>query len=266
MQEYLDLIYASAKPLCFVFTFLFGIVVGSFLNVCIYRIPEKQTIVTVPSHCMTCGKKLHWYELIPLFSWLFLRGKCHGCKAKISVQYPLVECANGLIWILVLFVKGLCPEGLLCCALFSALFVIAVIDARTQIIPQGLIIFCLVVSVLECALRIFYYHDKWYMMLLGSVVLGGIFFLIWFFSEGKALGYGDVKLMLACGLFLGLKGSLCGVVITCFAGSIIHLSLMAIKKVGRRLALGPYLALGYAAAALWGNELINWYLDKFFNI
>ncbi|MBR0120220.1 MAG: prepilin peptidase, partial [Clostridia bacterium] len=103
--------------LVYIFTFLFGIVFGSFLNVCIYRIPEKQSIVTVPSHCMTCGKKLHWYELIPLFSWLALRGKCHGCKSKISPQYPLIEAANGLLCVLALFVKGLTADCIITCLL-----------------------------------------------------------------------------------------------------------------------------------------------------
>lgn len=264
MKETVDFIMSEFPWIFYLFTFLFGVCIGSFLNVCIYRIPEGQSIVTVPSHCMTCGKKLHWYELVPLFSWLALRGKCLGCKAKISPQYPIVEAANGLLWCLVLWVKGPCIDMLLCCALLSAFFVLSVIDARTMEIPNGIVIFILVLAVIRAALNIFIYKQPWLDIVLGPVIMGGAFFAILLISDGRAMGGGDVKLLFAVGLFLGLKLTLFGLVVACIAGAVIHVSLMAIKKVGRQLAFGPYLSLGFAVSALWGAKCVEWYLSMFF--
>lgn len=264
LQEIFDLIMAESPIPVYIMVFLFGLCVGSFLNVCIYRIPEGESIVVVPSHCMTCGKKLHWYELIPLFSWLALRGKCHGCKSKISPQYPIIETSNALLWLLVLHFNGLNPEMLLIQCLLSALLVIAIIDARTMEIPNGLVIFIGVLAIIRTALYILLYDiskGEIINLVLGSLVMGGLFFLILFVSNGRAMGGGDVKLMFAIGLFLGLKLTVLGLALGCIAGSIIHLTLMALKKAGRQLAFGPYLSLGFAIAAVWGNEILFWYLS-----
>ena len=117
--------------------FLFGIVVGSFLNVCIYRLPERESIVKVPSHCMSCGAQLRWFDLIPLFSWLFLRGRCRRCKAEISVQYPIIEGLNGFLWVFVFLVNGMNVMSVVYCLMTSALLVLSVIDWRTFEIPWG---------------------------------------------------------------------------------------------------------------------------------
>ena len=266
MFEMFELLMEEYPVAVYVFTFLFGLCVGSFLNVCIYRIPENQSFVVVPSHCMTCNKKLHWYELIPLFSWLFLRGKCLGCKSKISAQYPLIESANAVLWLIVLWAKGFSPDMFLYDALVSALLVIAIIDYRTKEIPNGIVAFCLAVSVLHAVVDSFAYSDTWLDHILGGVVLGLIFFLVLFISEGRALGGGDVKLMFAVGFFLGLKCGVLSIFIACLLGSVIHLALMKIKHLGRELAFGPYLAAGYAISALWGQQILNWYFEKFISI
>ena len=257
MKQSAELIMETAPWLVYIFTFLFGIVFGSFLNVCIYRIPEKQSIVTVPSHCMTCGKKLHWYELIPLFSWLALRGKCHGCKSKISPQYPLIEAANGLLCVLALFVKGLTADFILTCLLFSALLVISIIDARTFEIPFPIVIFIAVLG----AVRLIFYHEHWLDSILGPVVMGALFLIIILVTGGKAMGGGDFKLVMAAGLFLGLKKSLLALFIASLFGSIIHLILMKALHKGRQLAFGPYLSAGFLVAALWGDRLLEIYLS-----
>lgn len=262
--ESLDLIKQAYPAVLYIFIFLFGIVVGSFLNVCIFRLPKEESIVRVPSHCMSCGKKLHWYELIPLFSWLFLRGKCHGCKAKISPQYPVIEAANGLLWMLCFFMKGISPDFLLCCALFSALLVLSVIDARTQEIPNGINIFIAVVGAIRFGLSFYFNGFKWD-TLLGPIIFTLLFFLIFLFSEGRAMGGGDIKLMFGIGLFLGAKLTLFGLVAACVVGSVIHLTLMAVKKVGRQLAFGPYLSIGFALSALVGNVVVDWYVSTFFS-
>lgn len=264
MREAVSIIWENAPWFLYLFTFLFGIVVGSFLNVCIYRIPEGQSIVTVPSHCMSCGKKLHWYELIPLFSWLALRGKCHGCKAKISPQYPLIEALNGLLWCLVLFVRGPHLDTPLVCALFSALLVMGVIDARTMEISNMITIFIGVLAIIRAALCIFYYKQPWLDFVLGPVILGGLFYAIVKITKERAMGEGDALLMIAVGLFLGFKLTLFGLFASCVIGSVIHVALMIFFKKGRQLAFGPYLAAGFAVAALWGTRFLEWYLGKFF--
>lgn len=123
--------------------FLFGIVIGSFLNVCIFRIPEKEDIVKTGSHCMSCGYRLKWYDMIPVISFLALRGKCRKCGAKLSVQYPLIEAANGILYVLIVWTGGLGIESLLYCLLASALLVLSVIDFRTYEIPFGINLFIL---------------------------------------------------------------------------------------------------------------------------
>ena len=120
----------------YIVAFLYGIVIGSFLNVCIYRMPKEESIVTVGSHCMSCNHKLRWVDLFPLFSWLFLKGKCRYCGAKISAQYPLVEGANGVLYVLIFFVNGWNVDSVLWCLLISVILVIAVIDFRAMKFPS----------------------------------------------------------------------------------------------------------------------------------
>ncbi|MBP3206045.1 MAG: prepilin peptidase, partial [Lachnospiraceae bacterium] len=123
--------------LLYIVIFLYGIVIGSFLNVVIYRVPKKENMVTTRSHCMSCGYQLTWYDLIPLFSWLALGGKCRKCKAKISVQYPLIEGLNGVLYLVIFARYGLSIDSLLYCLLFSALIALSVIDFRTYEIANG---------------------------------------------------------------------------------------------------------------------------------
>jgi len=113
-----------------IYIFLIGIIIGSFLNVCIYRIPKGENIAVVRSHCMNCGYQLKWYDLFPIFSYIFLGGKCRKCKQKISIQYPLIEGLNGVLYLLIYMMYGVSMTTLLYCLLFSALIVISVIDFR----------------------------------------------------------------------------------------------------------------------------------------
>ncbi|MCM1236607.1 MAG: prepilin peptidase, partial [Ruminococcus flavefaciens] len=123
--------------------FVFGTVAGSFLNVCIYRIPEHEDIVKTRSHCMSCGGHLKWYDMFPLFSYLFLRGRFRMCGARLSVQYPLIEAANGILYVMIVCIHGANMDSLLCCLLTSALLVLSVIDFRTYEIPFGINLFIL---------------------------------------------------------------------------------------------------------------------------
>ena len=138
----------------YICVFLFGIVIGSFLNVCILRIPEGESIVTDRSHCMNCGYQLKWYDLVPLFSYLFLGGKCRKCKNHISMQYPLVEAANGILWVLVFAVNGINVDSVLYCLMTSALLTLSVIDFRTYEIPLGINVFILALGLIHLFLHL----------------------------------------------------------------------------------------------------------------
>ena len=240
----------------YILVFLLGVTVGSFLNVCIFRIPAGESVVTGPSHCMVCGKRLRWWELIPLFSYLALRGRCSGCSSPISPQYPLIEAANGVLWVLVCLRFGPGPDLIPACLLTSALLVASVIDARTKEIPPGTTITIAVLGLLRTLLH----PGDWRSHLLGLVVVGGVLLLLFFISSGAAIGGGDVKLMAGTGLFLGLRLNLLAFFFGCMLGSVIHLSRMAFRGAGRELAMGPYLAGGAVIALLWGDGLWTWYM------
>lgn len=242
--------------------FVFGIVIGSFLNVLIYRIPRHENIAVVRSHCMQCGYQLKWYDLFPIFSYLFLRGKCRKCKAKISVQYPLVEALNGILYVIVFtFIYQQTTDSLLCCVLYcmlgSALLALSVIDFRTYEIPVG---FNLFIGLLGVA-RIATDYENWLQYVIGGVSVSLFLLLLFVVSNGRAIGGGDVKLMAACGLLLGWKSIILAFCIGCLLGGIIHPIRMKIAGEGRVLAMGPYLSIGVMIAALFGSQLINQYLE-----
>lgn len=248
MNEYAIIIY----PL----VFIYGIVVGSFLNVCIYRIPRHETIVTTPSHCMSCGYELRWYDLIPVFSWLGLRGKCRKCKAPVSVQYPLVELINGLFWLWTIYRCGLTAEGILYCLFVSALLVLGVIDFRTYEIPFGINIFIALLGVV----RVCTDAKQWFLYVIGLFLVSGIFGLVFVLTKGNGMGGGDIKLMAAAGLLLGGPKVFLAMLIGCVLAVIIHPLRMKLSKEGHRLAFGPYLAAGCMLSAWFGNEIIAFYL------
>ncbi len=242
---------------------LFGIVIGSFLNVCILRIPIKQTIVTKRSHCMKCGYQLKWYDLVPLASWILLKGRCRKCHEPISKQYPIIEAVNGIGWVVIFLVRGiefdLVYDGTsLCyCALFSALLVLSVIDIRTYEIPLGCNIFILAVGLVHLAMD----HTNWLLYVIGLIAVSGFLYLIYIFSKGRGIGGGDVKLMAACGLLIGWKLNILALVLGCIIGSVVHILRMKISGEDHVLAMGPYLSVGVMIAALWGEKIIDIYMS-----
>ncbi|MFV0465085.1 MAG: prepilin peptidase [Lachnospiraceae bacterium] len=236
--------------------FLFGIVIGSFLNVCIIRIPEHTTIITDRSHCMMCGYQLAWFDLIPIFSYLFLKGRCRKCAVAISPQYPIVEGVNGIGYILVFSVYGLSAQSILYCLLTSALIVLTVIDWRIYEIPLGINVFILMLGILRLALE----PSNWKNAIAGFLIVSIFLELILIASKGRAIGGGDVKLMAVAGLLLGWKLILLSFFLGCLFGSVIHLIRMKKSGQDRTLALGPYLSAGIFISALWGEELIQLYL------
>lgn len=242
--------------LLYLMIFLYGIVTGSFLNVCILRIPEGESIVSERSHCTKCSHVLHWYDLFPLFSYIFLRGKCRYCGAKISKQYPVVEALNGIMWVVSFLVLGWSLRTVCVCLLISALIVIAVIDFRTYEIPIGLNVAILVLGVAATALD----FKNWPDHLIGAVCVSGFLLLLYFLTKGKGIGGGDIKLMCAAGLFLGWKLTVLAFLLGCLFGSVIHIIRMKVSKQGHVLAMGPYLAAGIVCALYFGQYVIDWYI------
>lgn len=243
----------------YIIIFLYGIVIGSFLNVCIYRIPKQENIISKRSHCMTCGSVLKWYELVPLFSFLFQRGKCRHCGVRLSRQYPAIEFVNGLLYCLIFSQTGFIVESILYCFCTSALLVLAVIDFRTYEIPLGCNIFILCLGVIQICID----YRNWAIYVIGFAVVSLFFLFIYIVTKGRGIGGGDIKLMAAAGLLLGFKLIILAMIIGCVAGTIIHPILMKWKRKDRILAFGPYLAFGILIAMLWGQPLITWYCGFF---
>ena len=276
--ETLNLIYAIVT---YVFVFAFGLLVGSFLNVVIFRVPKEESVVKTRSHCMTCGYQLAWYDLVPLFSWLFLRGKCRKCGAKISAQYPIIEGLNAILCVVIFmayygfdfmyFYDNFDPVIVLYCLMTSALIALSVIDLRTYTIPFGINLFIFALGCINLIYRIvrfgiiggdFAAVGIWN-YIIGFFGVSLFLFIIYFVSDGRAIGGGDVKLMAAAGLLIGWKLCVLALFIGCLVGSIIHIARMKIAKADRVLAMGPYLSVGIVCAILFGEQLINWYLGFF---
>lgn len=245
--------------LFYIIIFLFGIVIGSFLNVCIYRIPKHEDIVKTRSHCMSCGYQLKWYDMFPVFSYLFLGGKCRQCGAKLSVQYPLIEAANGILYTMIVWMNGVNVESLLYCLLTSALIVLSVIDFRTYEIPLGINLFILALGLIRVATDYRNFPDY----LIGFLSVSAVLAVLYYVSKGRAIGGGDVKLMAVCGLLLGWKLIIMAFLLGCIFGAVIHVIRMRVSGEDHVLAMGPYLSMGVFIAALWGNQLLTWYLGQF---
>ena len=249
----------SAVILLYIIIFTYGLLIGSFLNVLIYRIPKKENIAIVRSHCMKCGYQLKWYDLVPLFSWLFLGGRCRKCREKISIQYPLVEAVNGILYVIVFYYYGLSIESLLYCLLFSALLALSVIDFRTYEIPVGFNYFILILGLIRLVTDL----QNWPTYCIGFLAVSGFLYLLVVLSGGRAMGGGDVKLMATCGLLIGWKLILLAFILGCILGSVIHIIRMKVSKQGHVLAMGPYLSMGIAIAVLYGERFLQWYFYDF---
>lgn len=251
---------------------LYGIVIGSFLNVCIFRIPEEISIVTERSHCFNCNTKLKWYELIPIFSYIFLLGRCRTCKERISIQYPIVEALNGFLYVLVFYLFGwkslaVILLNVVYCLMLSALIVLSFIDFKTNIIPAGVNIFIMIMGLSAALIKYFNSGRSTDVILnhaIGFVAVSGFMLLIYYATRGRGIGGGDIKLMAGAGLLLGWGYVLLAFLIGCILAGIIHPIRMRIRNLGRTLAFGPYLSVGIAISMLFGDNIIDWYLQTFF--
>lgn len=246
--------------------FVLGAVVGSFLNVCIYRIPAGVSIVSPPSSCPSCGQRIRWYQNIPILSYLFLLGRCASCKVRISSRYPFVEALNGSLFCLVLYQFGFHPATLVYWVLAAALVTISFIDLDHQIIPD---VISLPGIVLGLAFSFLVPWVGWLNSLVGVLVGGGSLYLIALayelLTKREGMGGGDIKLLAMLGAFLGWKAIFPIVFMASLLGTMIGVPLMLLQKKDARFALpfGPFLALAALIQLFWGRDLLGWYLGFF---
>jgi len=268
----------------FVIVLLFGLIVGSFLNVCIARIPLEISIVTPRSYCPQCKTPIRWYDNLPLVSFAVLRGRCRTCGQHISWRYPLVELLNGLLYLWAISEFGFTGEAVLVMALCSSLVVITFIDLDHQIIPDVITLPGMAIGLgaapffmttlagpLSFGLGsvlppLGQYGTSFLNAFIGLVLGGAPLYLIGLLWEKlrkvEAMGGGDVKYMAMVGTFLGWKGAFLTIMLGAVAGSMVGVALIVLKKhqADKVIPFGPFLAFGTLLTLFMGSEIITWYL------
>jgi len=247
----------------YIISILFGAMIGSFLNVCIMRLPKGESIVFPGSHCPYCQKPIQFYDNIPLVSYLVLKAKCRYCKTPISIQYPLVEGMTALSSFLIFAKFGPSLNFLFYFVFISALIVIAVIDLYHQIIPDVVSLPGIGVGIIG---GLILPNITFLNSLIGLLVGGGSLFLVatlyqWLFKR-EGMGGGDIKLLAMIGAFLGWKAVIMTILMGSFIGSLSGIILMMFKGKDFKYAIpfGPFLSLGAVISLFFGEQLINWYL------
>ena len=241
--------------------FAFGVIIGSFCNVVIYRLPQGKSIVTPASQCRSCGGSIRPWDNIPLLSYFLLRGRCRFCNEPISARYPAVECISGVLFVLLYLKFGLSMTFIVYGLLTLALLIVALIDLDHKIIPN---IITLPGMVVGLGLSIGVLPITPLASLSGLIVGGAIFYIIALISKG-GMGGGDIKLIAMIGTFLGLQGGMFTIFASALLGSIVGLMLILLGKKGRkdRVPFGPFLSCGAILFMFSGDDLIQWYLNLF---
>jgi prepilin signal peptidase PulO-like enzyme (type II secretory pathway) len=244
------------------FVFILGLCVGSFLNCVVYRLEQEKSLGG-RSFCPRCKHTLGWKDLLPVFSWVFLVGKCRYCKGKISWQYPLVELATGFLFLLVYAIFGQNLVYLLFLLYIVCVFVVIfVYDLKHYLIPDKILFPAIAVASMYRIFGDFYGLPNY---ILAVIIGSGFFLIIFLISKGNWMGFGDVKLAILMGLLLGVPNILLALFLAFFLGAIIGLMLMAQKKKGLRseIPFGPFLILGTFLSIFWADKIIQWYLNFF---
>lgn len=241
---------------------LFGLVLGSFLNVCTFRWPTDESVIRPPSHCPACESAIRWYDNVPVVSYLILRGRCRSCGVLISPQYPLIELATGLIWVGLFTHLGLSVEALRGSVLLTLLLGIAVTDARFYIIPDQFSVGGGALGLLMAPLP---GGPTILQSILGAAVGFGFLWLVakggtWLFKK-DAMGGGDLKMMAMVGAFLGVSGVFLTLFLGALLGSLIFGPIS--WKTGKLVPFGIFLAAGAAVTYGWGERLMEWYGTMF---
>ncbi len=242
---------------------VFGLVVGSFLNVVIHRLPKEESLVLPRSRCPVCQTPIRAVDNIPIISFILLHGRCRSCGNPISWRYPLVEGLTGILFALTVARFGVTLQAAFLVSFLCGLVVVSFIDLDHQIIPNAITLPGIPLGLLAGLLL---GQPPFLDRLIGSLAGAGFLYLMLFYGGvvygQEAMGEGDLNLIALVGAFLGWKGVAVTILVGCLVGSVVGLSLMALRRVGRRqhIPFGPFLSLGAAMALFWGEELIAWYI------
>ena len=246
--------------------FLFGLIIGSFLNCLIYRLEKNKSFLKGRSYCPHCNKTLKWFDLIPILSFLFLRAKCRYCKKKISFQYPLIELVTGLLFVLIFWHFGF-NVGFVALSYFLIstvfLIIIFVYDLKHYIIPDKIIYPAIVIAIIFNLQFLAFNQFSIFKFSILSAVLPALFFLaIILLSRGRAMGWGDFKLAILMGLLLGWPNILVAFFLAFLMGSLVGMGLIISKRktIKSMIPFGPFLVIATFIALFFGEQIITWYL------
>ena len=250
--------------LFYIFIFLFGLIIGSFLNCVIYRLKQEENLGG-RSYCPSCRHGLAWFDLVPIFSFLFLGGRCRYCKRRLSWQYPVVEFLTGILfvttyWYLANIQNLSLVSVLYLLIIICVLVVVTIVDLKHYLIPTTL---TLAASLIALFYNYFFLNSGVFIDHIIAAFGAALFFaLIVLVTLGRGMGEGDIFLACMIGMVLGLKGTLVAVFVAFVIGAIVAIFLVALgrKKFGQAVPFGPFLVLGFLASLFWGEFLLNWYL------
>ena len=240
-----------------------GLCIGSFINVCIYRIPISKSIVSPPSSCTSCGERIKAWDLIPIISYILLRGKCRNCNIKVSIKYPLIELLVGIMFLLTFIYFGFGIEFIIYSIIVSIFIIILFIDLEHMIIPDGLNV---ILAVLGLILNIVLKEDGYVTigldMLYGLLLGGGFFFILALFG---GMGGGDIKLMAALGIIFGWKMLIPLMFLSFMFGGVFGIILLSLKSKGMKdmIPFGPYIVVASTIIIVYGQEIIDWYMSYY---
>lgn len=242
--------------------FIYGLVFGSFFNVVGLRVPKGESIVRPPSHCTVCDRNLTVKDLVPVFSYVFLKGKCRGCGTKIHWVYPVMELATGLLFAFAYYQLGFTLELVVALLFISLLVIITVSDIAYMLIPDKILLFFLIPLIV---LRVFEPLSPWWDSIVGAVVGFGVLFLIAIVSKG-GMGGGDIKLFFVIGLVLGWVPTLLTLFLASIIGTVIGVISLRRTKQGRKtpIPFGPSIAIAAIIAYFYGESLVDLYVNLFF--
>ncbi len=254
----MEFINSLPHPVVAAILFVYGLAIGSFANVCIYRFPKKESVVFPVSHCTACSAPVRPFDNIPVISFLILGGKCRDCKTKISAIYPAIEIITALLLLAGFLKFGLTFDFLVYLVLAPALVIITAIDIEHQIIPDVITLPGIVLGLAAGSYSIGYLNS-----FLGFLVGGGLFYLLAILSNG-GMGGGDIKYIAAVGALVGWQKVLLIIFIGAFLGSFVGLFQIAVQKKTRKslIPFGPFLAVATLITLFYGNLLIKLYIDS----
>lgn len=252
----------TASPFVIALAATGGLILGSFLNVCIYRLPRRESVISPGSHCPSCGKKIRWADNIPIISWLALRGRCRDCGERISIRYPMVELLTTAATLVIVMLTPVGPLLASRLVLGAVLIVLLLIDLEHQILPNLITLPGIVVGFLLSLVA----PPGPVSSLLGIVLGGGVLYAIatgyYLIRKEEGMGMGDVKMLAMIGAFLGWQAVVVTLIFSSLAGAVVGLGLIAFMRADMRYALpfGTFLAMAAFIAMFGGDAIVNWYL------